>query len=144
DEADERARKALADLKTAVDYAKLTRSGQIDYEILSHELKRSLWISEHLKPHERDPRVYNEALSDSVFSLLTQSTLSKERNIANAVSRIAFIPRVVAAAKANLKNPPKVWAEVAVRQNKGAIAFYERGIFEITGETQGSELHAAC
>ena len=143
-EADERTRKALADLKTAVEYAKLSRSAQIDYEILAHDLKRSLWVSEHLKPYERDPRVYINALSDSVFTVLTQSSLPKERNIQNAVSRIGFIPRVVTAAKVNLKNSPRIWVEVAIRQNKGAISFYEKGIFEITGETQGSELHAAC
>jgi uncharacterized protein (DUF885 family) len=142
--ADERAKRALDGLKAAVTYAKLTRSGQIDFEILEHELKKSLWISEHERPYERDPRVYNEAITGSVFTLLTQSTAPKERNIQNAAARIAFVPRVVAAAKASLKDPPKIWVEVAIQQNKGAISFYEKGIFDITGETQGGELHTAC
>jgi uncharacterized protein (DUF885 family) len=142
--ADDRARQALDGLKAAVDYPKLSRSGQIDFEILAHELKKALWISEHERPYERDPRVYNEAITDSVFTLLTQSTAPKDRNIQNAAARVGFVPRVVAAAKASLKDPPKIWVEVAIQRNKGAISFYEKGILEITGETQGSELHAAC
>src|SRR5262245_24973977 len=142
--ADERARQALSGLKAAVDHGKLSRSGQIDFEILEHELNKALWISQHERPYERDPRVYNEAITGSVYTLLTQSTAPKERNIRNAAERIAFVPRVVAAAKASLKDPPKIWVEVAIQRNKGAISFYEKGIFEITGETQGSELHAAC
>src|SRR5262249_31141134 len=130
--------------KTAADYTKLSRSGQIDFEILEHELKKALWISEHERPYETDPRVYNEAITGSVYTLLTQSTAPKERNIQNAAARVAFVPRVVAAAKASLKNPPKIWVDVAIQRNKGAISFYEKGVFEITGETQGSELHTAC
>ena len=38
---------------------------------------------------------------------------------------MAQLPRIVAAAKASLGKPPKVYVETAIRQNKGAIAFYE-------------------
>src|SRR5204862_97014 len=33
------------------------------------------------------------------------------------------------------RNPPRVFVETAIRQNRGAIAFYEHGIFELAGET---------
>ena len=63
----------------------------------------------------------------------------------SAIARIGQIPRVLAAAKESLKDPPKTYAEVAIRQNRGAIAFYETGIFEIAGQSpQGSELQAVC
>ena len=92
---------------------------------------------------EQDPRAYNDYISESVFLLLTQSTLPKERNVENAAKRMAFIPKVVAAAKESLKDPPRVFVETAIRQNRGAIAFYESGLFELTGETPGlSELRA--
>ena len=42
---------------------------------------------------------------------------------------------VVGAARESLGNPPKVMVETAIRQNRGAIAFYETGIFELAGET---------
>ena len=44
----------------------------------------------------------------------------------NAAKRIAHIPKVVAAAKESLKNPPKVLTEIAIKRNLGAIAFYEK------------------
>ncbi len=143
-ETDDRLRRALKDLHKEVNYAKLSRSSQIDFEILEHELNRSLWTTEHINPFERDPRAYIEVISDSVYVLLTQSTLAKERAIQAAVGRISQIPHVVAAAKESLKDAPLIWVEVAIKQNRGAISFYEKGIFEITGETQGSELHAVC
>jgi uncharacterized protein (DUF885 family) len=126
---------ALADLPRKVDYGKLSRGAQIDFEILRHHLTRSLWLAENTRPFEDDPRVYNDYLGDSVYLLLTQSTLPREVNVRNCVARMAFFPRVVAAARASLRNPPRVFVETAIRQNRGAIAFYEGGIFELAGET---------
>jgi uncharacterized protein (DUF885 family) len=138
-------KETLADLAKRIDKAKLSRNGQIDYEILEHSLNYSLWQMDNERRFEQDPRTYNGYLSESVFLLLTQSTLPKERNVENAAKRMAFIPKVVAAAKESLKDPPRVFVETAIRQNRGAISFYETGLFELTGETPGlSELRAAA
>jgi len=140
----ERTKTALAELPKRVEKAKLSRDGQIDYEILEHTLNYALWQEDNTRRFEQDPRAYNDYISESVFLLLTQSTLPKERNVENAAKRMAFIPKIVAAAKESLKDPPRVFVETAIRQNKGAIAFYETGLFELTGETPGlSELRAA-
>ncbi len=135
----EAARRTLADVKKEIAFDKLSRNGQIDFEIFTHSLDYSLWSAANDNRFEFDPRVYGEFVSDSVFILFTQSTLPRERNVQNAAKRIAEIPRVVAAAKAGLKNPPKILAEVAVRRNQGAIAFYEKDIWEFAKETPGSE-----
>src|SRR5205085_10392715 len=115
--------KALADLPKQVDYTKLSRSGQIDYEILHHDLTYRLWKDDNEKPFEHDPRVYNEYAADSAFLLLTQSSLPRETNVRNAAARIGFVPAVVKAAKAALKHPPRAIVETAIRQNRGSIGF---------------------
>src|SRR5262245_17288012 len=141
----DRIKETLADLPKRIDKAKLTRNGQIDYEILEHSLQYDLWQADNTRPFEQDPRTYNDYISESVYLILTQSTLPKERNVENATRRMAFIPKVVAAAKESLKDPPEVFVKTAIGQNRGAIAFYEGGIFELTGETPGlGELRAAA
>src|SRR5438045_3555220 len=117
----EHARQTLAQLPKEVDYQKLSRAAQIDFEILQQELTRSLWLEENTHPFEEDPRVYNNYINDSVYLLLAQSTLPKETNVANCIARMALIPNVVAAARQNLKHPPRVHTETAIRQNRGAI-----------------------
>src|ERR1019366_5805452 len=72
-------------------------------------------------------------IADSVYSLLTQSTLPQPVNVRNAISRMAQVPKVMRAAKDGIKYPPKVLTEVAIKQTRGAIAFYERGIFDLAG-----------
>ncbi|HEV3255799.1 MAG TPA: DUF885 domain-containing protein, partial [Gemmataceae bacterium] len=101
------------------------------------DLTRSLWLADNTRPFEDDPRVYNEYLTDSVYLLLTQSTLPRDDNVKNSVARMAYVPRIISAARESLHNPPRVFVETAIRQNRGAIAFYESDIFELGGEKPG-------
>src|SRR5205807_10566913 len=87
------------------------------------------------RPFEEDPRVYNDFITESIYTLLTQSTLPQAENVRNAAARMAFLPKIIAAAKNNLNNPPRVMLETAIKQNRGAIGFYEEGIFQLAGET---------
>lgn len=125
----------LQNLPKAVQFEKLSNNGKIDYQILRDYLTKTIWLDENTNPFRDDPRIWNEYISDSVFILFTQSTLPKEKNIRNAAARIAEIPKVVKEAMLAIGNPPKEITETAIRQNKGSINFYEKGIFEITGET---------
>ncbi len=129
------ARETVKNLPRQVDYKKLSRDGQIDFEIFQHDLETGIWITDNLQSFEKDPRAYGGYLNDSVYLLLAQSTLPKETNIANSIARMAQFPRIIAEAKRSLTHPSKPILETAIRQNKGAIGFYERDIFNYTGET---------
>ena len=138
-------RRKLDALNREIRPSELSASGKVDFEILRDELARNIWLAENTKPFEEDPRTYGSYINDSVYSLLTQSTLPKEKNLENAIARIKEIPRIVAAARATIYNPPKPILETAILQNRGAIGFYEKGIFELAGQTrQLDALKAAC
>ncbi len=137
-------RQTLERLPQVVDYTKLSRDGQVDFEILRDRLKLDLWLDEHEKPYERDPRICTGLATDCVYVLFTQSTLPLETNVTNALARMKLVPAVLVAGREALKNPPKVLTETAIRQNKGAIAFYQTELLTMVGETpQREALQAA-
>lgn len=129
------AAQALKELPRQVDYKKLSRAGQVDFEILQQDLRRDLWLTENFHPFEEDPRTYGRYINDSVYVLLTQSTLPAETNIANCIARMKEIPRIVATAKQTLTKPPQTILETAIRQNRGAISFFESQLFQLAGAT---------
>lgn len=129
-------RSQLEALPKAVQYDRLSRGAQIDYEILRDDLIRNLWLSENTHPFEEDPRTWGTYLSDSVYSLLVQSTLPKEANIRNAIARMKEFPRIIRTARETLRDSPPSILETAILQNRGAIGFYEKGIFELAGTTE--------
>lgn len=137
-------RTTLKELPRTVDYKRLSPAAKVDFEILQQDLRRDIWLAENFRPFEEDPRTYGRYISDSVYLLLTQSTLPAETNIANCIARMKEIPRVVTTAKQTLKRPPQQLADTAIRQNRGAISFYETEIFELAGNTpQLPQLKAA-
>ena len=113
-------------LPKEVAFDKLSSEGKVDFQILRDSLVKNVWLAENTDPFGDDARVWNDYITDSVYLMLTQSTVEKSRAIRDAASRIAYIPAIVNAAKESLKNPPRVFVETAIRQNRGAIAFYER------------------
>jgi uncharacterized protein (DUF885 family) len=70
-----------------------------------------------------------------VYLLLTQSSLPLRTNVKNGLARMAQVPKVVAAARQSLRHPPKIYAETAIRRNKGAIGFYANGLAEMVGRS---------
>ena len=141
---DRRFRAALDDL----DADRLSRDGRVDFEILRQYLDREIWLAEEFDPFVDDPRTYVGYTTESVYLLLTQSSLPIETNLANAVARMAQIPRVVEVAKGTIGNPPKVHTETAIAQTKGAIGFYEEDLFLLSGQQPGvgvmGERAASC
>ena len=89
----ERWRGVLADLPKKIAVEKLSRDGRLDFEIFQHDLTRSVWLAENTHPFEEDPRVYNDYITDSVYALMTQSTLPRPKNVRNAAARMAPCPR---------------------------------------------------
>ena len=138
-------RATLAALPQRVNRAALTRADQMDYDILEHDLQKRIWLAENFDPFVTDPRAYSHYISGAVYDLLAQSSLPREENVSNAIARIHQVPTVLAAARTNLQNPPKVCVETAIQQNHGAISFYESDLFEIAGDTnQLAALKAAA
>jgi len=132
-------KKSLETLNTTIPVSELSANGKVDFEILREELLRNIWLAENMKPFEEDPRTYGSYINDSVYSLLTQSTLPKEKNIENAIARMKQIPRIIETAKTTIHNPPRPVLDTAILQNRGAISFYEKGLFDLVGETSQRE-----
>lgn len=114
---------------------RLSVDGRIDFEILRDDLARSIWLAENERPFEQDARVYGSYTTDSVYALLTQSTLPREKNIENAIARMKLVPAVVDAARESLVDPTPTMLETAIGQNRGSIAFYSGDLFSLAGDS---------
>lgn len=112
---------------------KLSPGGRIDYDIFRRHLEREVWLARNFRPFEDDPRIYGDYISESVYLLLTQSSLSRQTNLNNALGRMEEIPAVFATARRTIANPARVKVETAIRQTEGAIGFYTKELFTLAG-----------
>ncbi len=113
------AREHLATLES-IDPAKLSEVNAIDYAILKLNLERVLFEAEELREWEWNPLYYN--MGNAIYALIARDFAPLDERLLNLKSRLEGIPAVLDAARANLKNPPRVHTETAILQNQGNIA----------------------
>jgi len=111
--------KYLADLGK-IDARELSTQNSVDYRILREQLESRLYAIDTLREREWNPLAYNPG--NAIFALVAREFAPLGERLMSVKGRLAGLPAVVAAAKANLKNPPRVHTETAIIQNKGNIA----------------------
>jgi uncharacterized protein (DUF885 family) len=100
----------------------LSPNNQIDYQLLANELRSERWYADTLKNWQWNPATYN--LGASVGDLLNGRHYKLERRLRNISDKIAQASAYYAAAKANIHQPTREHAELAVQQNEGGLAVF--------------------
>lgn len=106
----------------------LTGANQVDFRILKENVEGAIFELEELKEAEWNPLVYNQSLAQGLYVLIAREFAPASERIPNLRKRMEGIPNVIAQAKANLKNPPKIYTETAIEQTNGAISFVREGL----------------
>ncbi|MCI0423489.1 MAG: DUF885 domain-containing protein [Acidobacteria bacterium] len=103
-----------------IDVSKLNSVNRIDFAILQSEIQSSLFQLENLREHEWNPQFYN--VGNAIYGLTAREFAPLKDRLKSVKARLRAIPTVLAAAKANLKNPPRIHTETAILQNKGNLS----------------------
>jgi uncharacterized protein (DUF885 family) len=114
----------LADLPKQVDRAALPPLAQADYDILENHLRARILDIEVGRGWERNPNAYLFTASGALFQLINRDFAPLEQRMRSAVSRMKQVPAVFATGQATLKNPPRIWTEIAIGQAAGTRALY--------------------
>jgi len=125
-----RAKDFRQQLEAFSDLTKLTGPNRVDVRLLKDNIDNEIFGIEELKEREWNPLQYNESLANSLYLLVARDFAPAEKRAASIKARLEKIPAVVALAKANLKNPPKVYTETAIEQTQGAISLIKEGLDE--------------
>jgi uncharacterized protein (DUF885 family) len=108
----------LAEL-SKIQFDKLSKVNNVDARIMRHNLEYSIFQADVLRSYEWNPMTYNAG--SAINDLIARDFAPLRTRLANVKGRLEQMPNVIAAAKANLKNPPRVHTETAIAQNKGVI-----------------------
>jgi hypothetical protein len=110
---------------TKIDKFKLSPELQIDHEMVMDALDLELFKHENLVPWEYNPIFYNEIFANCVRSLLVKEFAPINTRAKNAADRLKGLPKLIKQAKENLKTPPQIFTETAIKQFPAIIDFYK-------------------
>ena len=98
----------------------LTPDERVDQKILDGVMDGWLLEQETLQNWRRNPMLYASALSDGVHNLMTMANAPAPVRMRRIISKLAGVPQLIAAAKTNVVNPPKLFAERGAVMMAGA------------------------
>lgn len=119
--------KRIAELKKwESGFAKLPASG--DRDLVLNTIRDSLLELETIRMWQRNPDEYSSGIAASAFVIMSRTFASPEERLKALTARERLMPGVLADARVNLRNPPRIYTEVAIDQLPGNVSLFENDV----------------
>ena len=112
--------------KFEAEFAKQPESA--DRDLVLNTIRANLLDLETIRTWEKNPDIYSSGISSSAFTLMSRTFAPPEVRLRSLIARERQMPKALAAARENLKNPPKIYTEVAIEQLPGIAGFFEKDV----------------
>jgi uncharacterized protein (DUF885 family) len=112
----------------AIDSGALDAPQAADRDILLNSIRSTLLTLEVIQPLEKNPDAYSSGITNSIFVLMERPFAPANARLRAVVEREKLIPAALQEARKNLKNPPKVFTEIALEQIDGLVSFFQKDV----------------
>lgn len=106
----------------------LTEEQKLDREMVVANIRSSLLSLESIRMWEKNPDTYSSGASTAAFVIMARNFAPAPDRLRALIARERLMPKLFAEAKNNLKNPPRIYTEVALEQLPGNISFFEKDV----------------
>ena len=108
-----------------IDSAQLPSSEQIDHRIVASNVEARMYELETVRTWDRNPQIYAEVLGTSLAGQALFSYAPEADRARRIVSKLRQVPRLVQAARDNIKDAPGIFVKVGLETWRGALKFIE-------------------
>ncbi len=137
-----RLRGVLSELSRVVEW-RLSPEARYDFLVLGAHARAQLLELEDIAMWRRNPNVYNNIASSSVDNILKRAYAPIEQRLDALLARERQIARLLADARINLEDPPRIYTETAIEQVGGSLEFFREVVPQMFERAGGSRLNAA-
>ena len=99
-----------------------------DRTMVLANIHSQLLTLETIRPWEKNADNYSSACANGAFSLMERKFASPDDRLRSLIAREKQMPALLNSARANLKNPPHIFTEIAIEQLPGIISFFEQDV----------------
>jgi uncharacterized protein (DUF885 family) len=101
-----------------------------DREMLLLSLEAHRLDAERVRILERNPDVYSSGITNSAYALIKRDYAPAEQRLRSLIERERAMPAALLEARRNLRDVPKVYAEIAIEQLDGNQSFFRSAVTE--------------
>ena len=134
--------KAFKTRVEAVDGKSLDYDRQVDRDLVLGYINSRLLSLEDIRGWEKNPDPYQSNITNSIFVIMARKYAPADQRLKAVIAREKQMPAVFTAARANLKNPPRIYTEIALQQTPGIVSFFEKDVPSAFNEVKDQKLLA--
>ncbi len=112
----------------AIDASALDGPMAGDREILLGNIRSELLTLEVIRGWEKNPDNYSSGITTAAFTILERPYAPANVRLRALIEREKLMPKALDEARKNLKNPPKIFTEIALEQIDGDVSFFENDV----------------
>lgn len=112
----------------AFDPRGLSPTSTADRELVLSQIRGGLLALENIRMWEKNPDTYSSAATNAIFVIMSRTFAPPAERMKSAIAREKLIPRLLQSARDNLKNPPRIYTEVAIEQMPGIVSFFQNDV----------------
>jgi uncharacterized protein (DUF885 family) len=138
-------RAALHEAETkieAVPASELNPTTRGDRALVLGNIRSQLLTLEVIRPWEKNADNYSSTCANAAFVLMERKFASPDERLRSLIAREKQMPALFAEAKKNLKNPPRIFTEIAIEQLPDIESFFEHDVPLAFTEAQDAALKA--
>ncbi len=123
--------RALAGFRRRLDEIRpreLTDVESIERDILAANVRARAFELEDVRTWERNPQLYADLLATSLAGQALFAYAPAADRARRALSKLRQVPRLIQAARDNVKEPPGIFVKVGLEAFRGALIFVERDL----------------
>ena len=110
------------------DPAALDFLSRSDREIVLATIRSQLLTLETIRPWEKNADNYSSTCANGAFTLMERKFAPPDERLRSLVAREKQMPALLSDARVNLKNPPRIYTEIAIEQLPGIVGFFEHDV----------------
>jgi len=99
-----------------------------DREMVLANIRSELLTLEVIRPWEKNADNYSGTCANGAFTLMERRFASPDERLRSLIAREKQMPALLADARVNLKNPPRIFTEIAIEQLPDIVSFFERDV----------------
>ncbi|HEX6465692.1 MAG TPA: DUF885 family protein, partial [Terriglobales bacterium] len=124
---------ALKSFQAEVEKLNMSGAAQEDManrELVLSDINSRLLTLQDIRPWEKNPDIYSSGIASSAFVIMARQFAPPDERLKSLISRERQMPAVFTAARENLKNPPRIYTEIAIEQLPGIVDFFKKDVPE--------------
>jgi uncharacterized protein (DUF885 family) len=99
-----------------------------DRDLMVSHLNGDLLNIRNIRQWEINPDFYSSGITSSIFTLMSRKFAPPEERLRDVIAREQKVPQVFEDARQILKNPPRIYTEVALEQLPGLQSFFAEDV----------------